>query len=61
VTREEKAALRAEGRGRRRGADDNGDEAEAQPDEKPQRTERQSAKREPPKGVKGDELADLAS
>jgi hypothetical protein len=66
VTREEKAAQRAEGRGRRRGADDNGDGAEPrqeekQQEEKPQRAERQSAKREPLKGAKGDELADLAT
>lgn len=68
MTREEKAALRAEARGRRRGAE-NGDheaepqqeEAKPQQEEKPQRAERQQAKREPPKGVKGDELADLAS
>jgi hypothetical protein len=65
VTREEKAALRAEGRGRRRGADDNGsgDEAELEQEgkPKPQREERQPAKREPLKGAKGDELADLAT
>ena len=65
MTREEKAALRAEGRGRRRGADDNGsgDEAEVEQEEKPkpQREERQPAKREPLKGAKGDELADLAT
>lgn len=61
MTREEKAALRAESRGKRRSADDNGDEAEEpKQDEKPQREERQSAKREPLKGAKGDELADLA-
>ncbi len=65
MTREEKAALRAEGRGRRRGADNNasGDEAELEQGEKPkpQREERQPAKREPLKGAKGDELADLAT
>jgi hypothetical protein len=65
MTREEKAALRAEGRGRRRGADDNGsgDEAELEQEgkPKPQREERQPAKREPLKGAKGDELADLAT
>jgi hypothetical protein len=65
VTREQKAALRAEGRGRRRGADDNGsgDEAAVEQEEKPktQREERQPTKREPLKGAKGDELADLAT
>ena len=35
MTREEKAALRAEGRGRRRGAEDNGDEAGPQQEERP--------------------------
>jgi hypothetical protein len=65
MTREEKAALRAEGRGRRRGGDDNGDGGEAalEQEEKPmpRREERQPAKREPLKGAKGDELADLAT
>jgi hypothetical protein len=70
VTREQKAALRAEGRGRRRGADDNGDSNQVEPEqeEKPkpqreerQREERQPTKREPLKGAKGDELADLAT
>ena len=67
MTREEKAALRAEGRGRRRGGDEGDHDAEPQQEEekpqedkKPQRSERQPTKREPPKGVKGDELADLA-
>jgi len=63
MTRAEKAALRAEGRGRRRGAADNANEAEPQKEEKPkpQREERQPTKREPLKGAKGDELADLAT
>jgi hypothetical protein len=69
MTREEKAALRAEGRGRRRGADDdgngdgngNGNEAKQEEKPQPQREERQPAKREPLKGAKGDELADLAT
>lgn len=61
MTREEKAAQRAESRGRRRGGDDGDRGAEPKREaEEPQRAERQAMKREPPKGVKGDELADLA-
>ena len=70
MTREDKAALRAKGRDRRRTpeAEDpgdeksrNGDEAEREPQNKPQREDRPRAKREALKGAKGDELADLAS
>ena len=70
MTREEKAALRAKGRDQRRspeagGPSDegsrNGDEAEREPEEKRQRDERPRAKREPLKGAKGEELADMAT
>jgi gas vesicle protein GvpO len=66
VTREEKAAVRAKERERRRGPKDeeeshNGDEPRRQ-EEEPQRQERPRAKqREPLKGAEGDELANLAA
>jgi hypothetical protein len=64
VTREEKAAVRAKERDKRRNPKDeaeskNGDEPR-HPDE-PQREERPRAKREPLKGANGEELADLAT
>jgi hypothetical protein len=65
VTREEKAALRAKERDRRRNPkateeSHNGD-APQQKEEEPQREERPRVKREPLKGAKGDELADMAT
>lgn len=65
MTREEKAALRAEERKRRRNPSDddeshNGQEPRQQ-DDKPQREERPRAKREPLKGADGNELANLAT
>jgi Gas vesicle synthesis protein GvpO len=64
VTREEKAALRAKEREKRRNPKDeeeshNGDKASQQ--EAPQREEQPRAKREPLKSAKGDELADMAT
>jgi hypothetical protein len=69
VSREEKAALRAKDREKRRSPTDEdaesrtGDEAaeQQQREEEPQREERPRAKREPVKGAKGDELADMAT
>jgi hypothetical protein len=69
VTREEKAALRAKGRDLRRSPDAevpgdeesrDDDESEREPEETRKREERPRAKREPLKGAKGDELADMA-
>jgi hypothetical protein len=68
MTRDKKAALRAEARERRRRSSDgepqNGDEPRRE-EEKPmqedgQREERPRAKREPPRGAGGDELAEIA-
>jgi Gas vesicle synthesis protein GvpO len=66
VTREEKAALRAEEREKRRNPKDevearNGDAPRQQEEEEPQRQERPRAKRAPLKGAEGDELADMAT
>jgi hypothetical protein len=69
MTRDKKAALRAEARERRRRSSDgepqNGDEPR-QEEEKPMqedghREERPRAKREPPRGAGGDELAEIAT
>jgi gas vesicle protein GvpO len=65
VTREEKAALRAKERDKRRNPKDeeeshNGDKPTQQEDA-PQREERPRAKREPLKGAKGGEIADMAT
>ena len=68
MTRDSKAALRAEGRERRRRPADeepqNGDEPrqdEEPIDEDGQREERPRAKREPARGAGGDELAEIAT
>lgn len=64
MTRDQKAALRAEGRQRRRQpADDeqNGDEPKQDDAQDDQREERPRAKRERPRGAGGDELAEVAT
>jgi hypothetical protein len=69
MKRDQKAALRAEARERRRNprGEDSGSEDEAQQQEEPQRheepqrEERPRAKREPPRGAEGDELAEVAT
>ena len=68
MTRDQKAALRAKARElRRRSPEDvpqNGDEPQtedATPKEQGPRKEQPRAKREPPRGAGGDELADLAT
>ncbi|HZC75228.1 MAG TPA: gas vesicle protein GvpO [Gaiellaceae bacterium] len=66
MTRDEKAALRAEARRRRRGPSDeeqqNGDgpRQEARQVQKDEQREERHAKREPPRGVDGDEFEDVA-
>ena len=68
MTRDQKAALRAEARERRRRSPEdvpqNGDEPQAEdatPKEQGSRKEQPRATREPPRGAGGDELADLAT
>ena len=68
MTRDQKAALRAEARERRRRPRDdepqNGDEPrqeETTPKEQGAREEQPRAKREPPRGAGGDELAEIAT
>jgi hypothetical protein len=69
MTRDKKAALRAEGRERRRRPSDdepqNGGEPRQEHEEPTQdhgqREERPRAKREPPRGAEGDEIAELAT
>jgi hypothetical protein len=68
MTRDEKAALRAEPRERRRRSPDdeqrNGDEPQQEeptPKERGSREEQPRAKREPLRGAGGDELAELAT
>jgi hypothetical protein len=68
MTRDEKAALRAEARERRRCSPDdeqrNGDEPQQEeptPKERGSREEQPRAKREPLRGAGGDELAELAT
>ena len=68
MTRDEKAALRAEARERRRRSPDdeqrNGDEPQQEeptPKERGSREEQPRAKREPLRGAGGDELAELAT
>jgi hypothetical protein len=68
MTRDQKAALRAEARERRRRSPDdepqNGDEPQQEattPKDQGPREEEPRAKREPPRGAGGDELAELAT
>jgi hypothetical protein len=67
MTRDQKAALRAEARERRRRSPDaepqNGDEPQEErtPKEQGSREEQPRARREPPRGAGGDELAELAT
>jgi hypothetical protein len=66
MTRDEKAALRAEAREQRRRPRDegrqNGDEPQQEQEEpkEPRREERKREKREPPKGAKANEFMELA-
>jgi gas vesicle protein GvpO len=66
VTRDEKAALRAQAREQRRRPRDessqNGDEPQREQEQQkePRREERKREKREPPKGAKADEFMELA-
>jgi Gas vesicle synthesis protein GvpO len=67
VTRDEKAALRAQAREQRRRPRDessqNGDELQQEQEQQkePRREERKREKREPPKGAKRDEFMELAN
>ena len=64
MTRDQKAALRAEARQRRRQPVDeeqNGDEPKQDDAQDDQREERPRAKRERPRGAGGDELAEVAT
>jgi hypothetical protein len=66
VTRDEKAALRAEAREQRRRprgeGPQNGDEPKQEPEQQkePRREERKREQREPPKGAKANEFMELA-